>query len=387
VAQAVAVLGLPFLRIRGESALRFDVPTLRLHVFGTSIWMDEFFVVLAATLFLTFLFLLVTLLFGRVWCGWGCPQTALLDLTGLVARWRRRGGWRRPAALGLALGASALVGANLLWYFVTPGEFLRRLLANDLGPVLGGSWAVLTAAGLGNLAFLRQRFCATVCPYARLQGALLDRHTLVVAYDARRAADCVDCGACVRVCPTGIDIRRGLQMACIACAECIDACEPIMRKLGRPPKLVGYFFGDPGTPRRLARPVAAALAAATAVSLAATAAVAAGRSALDLNVSPAASYAPRLAADGRAVNAYAVSLENRGREVVTVRLGLAAGAAETDLQPREVVLSPGEHRRVTVLAMARGLGRAGPVAAEISAEAEGGRRETRRVPFVVPGAP
>jgi len=385
VAQAAVVLGLPFLRIGGESALRFDVPTLRLHVFGTSIWMDELFVVLAAVLFLTFLFLLVTLLFGRVWCGWGCPQTALVDLTGLVERWRGRGGWWHLAALGLALGASALVGANLLWYFVTPGEFFRRLLANDLGPVLGGSWAVLGAASFGNLAFLRQRFCATVCPYARLQGALFDRHTLAVAYDTRRAADCIDCGACVRVCPTGIDIRHGLQMACIACAECIDACEPIMRKLGRAPKLVGYFFGEPGTPRRLARPVVVALAAVTAVSLAATAAVAAGRSALDLNVSPAASYAPRLAADGRAVNAYAVSLENRGRGALTVRLGLSAGAAETDLQPREVVLSPGEHRRLTVLAMARGLGPPGAVPAEISAEVEGGR-EIRRVPFVVPEA-
>ncbi len=383
------VLGLPFLRIGGESALRFDVPTLRLHFFGTSIWMDELFVVLAATLFLVFLFLLVTLVLGRVWCGWGCPQTALLDLTGLVVRWRRRGGWRRLAAFGLALGASAVVGASLLWYFVTPGEFFRRLLANDLGQVLGGSWAVLGAASFGNLVWLRQRFCATACPYARLQGALFDGQTLVVAYDGRRAADCIDCGACVRVCPTGIDIRRGLQMACIACAECIDACEPIMRKLGRPPELVGYFFGEPGTPRRLLRPAAAALAAATALSLGATAAVAAGRSARDLAVAPAASYAPRLAADGRAVNAYAVSLENRGRSPLTVRLGLAAGAAETDLQPRQVVLSPGEHRRLTVLAMARGLAPAGPVPAVISAEAEGGRgvREARPVPFVVPGGP
>ncbi len=380
------MLGLPFLRIGGESALRFDVPTLRLHFFGTSLWMDELFVVLAATVFLAFLFLAATLLFGRVWCGWGCPQTALLDLTALVARWRRRGGWRGAAALGLALAGSALVGANLLWYFVTPGEFFRRLWAGGLGPVLGGSWVVLAAASFGNLAFLRQRFCATVCPYARLQGALFDRHTLLVAYDARRAADCIDCGACVRVCPTGIDIRRGLQMACIACAECVDACEPIMRKLGRAPRLVGYFFGDPGTPRRLLRPAALALGAATAVSLAAAVAVGAGRSALDLDVSPAASYAPRLAADGRAVNAYAVSLENRARGPLTVRLVLSAGGAEADMQPREVQLSPGEHRRLTVLAMARGPATAGPVPAVISAQADGGRggREARAVPFVIP---
>lgn len=384
--QAIAVLGLPFVTVGGESALRFDVPTLRLHFFGAAVWMDELFVVLAATLAAGFLFLLVTLAFGRIWCGWACPQTVLADLTVRLDAWRRRGGMRAVAALALYALTSALVAADLLWYFVAPGEFLARLAGGRLGPVLGGSWAVLSAVLFLDLSLLRWRFCATACPYAKLQGALFDRHTLAIAYDARRAADCIDCGACERVCPTGIDIRRGLQAACIACGECIDACDHIMLKLRRPARLVGFFFGEPGTPRRLLRPAVVALAAATGAALVLTAAAAAERSPLDLLVSPASQYAPRLSGDGRAVNAYTVALENRGRAPVAVRLALAAGAAATSVRPEVVALGPGEHRRLTVVASALGLG-GGPLSVEATLSAEvagGGARAARRVPFAVP---
>jgi cytochrome c oxidase accessory protein FixG len=330
----------------------------------------------------------VTLAFGRVWCGWACPQTVLGDLTARLDAWRRRGGARGAAAFALYALASALVAANLLWYFVPPGEFASRLVEGRLGPVLAGSWAVLGAVLFLDLALLRWRFCATACPYAKLQGALFDRHTLAIAYDARRAADCIDCGACVRVCPTGIDIRDGLQAACIACGECVDACAPILARLRRPPKLVGFFFGEPGARRRLLRPAVLALAGATGAALVLTAAVAAERAPLDLLVSPASQYEPRLAADGRAVNAYAVALENRGRAPVTLRLALAAGAARTSVRPEAVTLGPGEHRRLTVVASALGLGgSARSVSATLSAETAGGEvRAARRVPFVVPEA-
>src|SRR5512138_3167329 len=114
VAQAALFLGLPFVTIRGESALRFDVGTLRLHVFGATVWIDELFVVLAATLAATFAFLLVTMVLGRLWCGWACPQTALLDLTGFVDRARREGGGRLAVAWALVALASLLVSANLV---------------------------------------------------------------------------------------------------------------------------------------------------------------------------------------------------------------------------------------------------------------------------------
>ncbi|HVP66263.1 MAG TPA: 4Fe-4S dicluster domain-containing protein [Anaeromyxobacteraceae bacterium] len=389
-AQAVAFAALPFVRVRGESALRFDVPTLRLHFFGATLWMGEFFVLLLGTLALVFAFLLVTLVWGRVWCGWSCPQTLLSDLTQPLAseRARRKGRPLRLAgAWALVAAVSALFAAATLWYFVTPGEFLSRLAAGRLGPVLSWSWAVLGAVLFLDLGFVRASFCASACPYAKLQGVLFDASTLVVAYDQRRDDECIDCGACVRVCPTGIDIRDGLQAACIHCAACVDACLPIMAKRKRP-TLVDYFFGEPGAPRRRFRPAVAGLAAATAVAMAGTvaAAVQTGRSSLDLSVALSSQYRPRRTEDGRVVNAYAAALENRGRERVTVHLTLDAGGREAHLRPDEVALAPGEHRAFTVVATVSG-GKPGIGSAEVTAEAAGHAPVRARVPFVVPEAP
>lgn len=380
-AQAAVALGLPFVTVGGESALRLDVPAGRLHAFGASYAIDEAFVVLAATLLVSFAFLLVTLVFGRVWCGWACPQTVLADITSARSR---------PLRLALVAIVSAVVAADLLWWFVSPYEFYRRLAAGTLGPVLGWSWLVLFAILFADLALLRARFCATACPYAKLQGVLFDRSTLVVAYDARRATDCVDCGACVRVCPTGIDIREGLQVECIACAACIDACTPIMAKLRRAPDLVGYFHGEPGGKARPLRPGVLALGAATAAAAALLVTVAAVRSLVDLTAIPEYSFAPRRTADGGAVNAYSVALENHARAPVTVGLALAAGGADVTVRPVRVALGPGERRQVHVVATAHGLG-PGRVQGELQAAVSRGERvvehRRQRVAFVVPEVP
>jgi polyferredoxin len=373
-AQAAVVLGLPFVRVGGESALRFDVPSLTLLAFGAALQIDELFLVLLAVLLATALFALVTVVLGRVWCGWACPQTVLAEAT--AARGRAR--WPLLAAV------SVVAAANLLWYFVPPAELLRRAAAGALGPVLGGAWAALALVLFLDLALLRHRFCATVCPYAKLQGALFDRHTLVVAYDARRAADCIDCKACVRVCPTGIDIRDGLQAACIACAQCADACGPILARLGRV-NLVGYSFGDPGTPRRLARPAVAVAAALALAALGATLLAAARREPLDLSASAARGGSARLTGDGRVLNAFEVGLTNRGRRPLDVSLALTTvGGEAAALQPARVTLGPGEHRQLSVLAAVRLPAGAGPVAAELAAEPRGGRRTIRPVTIVPP---
>jgi polyferredoxin len=140
-AQGLLFLGLPFAVVGGESALRFDVPTLTLHVLGAALALDEFFVLLPVTILTAFLFLTVTVAFGRVWCGWSCPQTVLADLTRLVQPLpgKRRRPWRRAAGFALTALVSLLFGAATVWYFVPPGEFLGDLLAGRLGPVAGGS--------------------------------------------------------------------------------------------------------------------------------------------------------------------------------------------------------------------------------------------------------
>jgi cytochrome c oxidase accessory protein FixG len=385
-AQALVALGLPFLRVGGESALRFDVPSLRLHFFGSSLAMDEMFLVLAATLLLTGAFLLATLVLGRAWCGWSCPQTVLGELTAGLDRWRRRGGPRGALALALLLLGAALLGADLVWYFVEPRAFLAGLWRGDLHPVAVGSWAGLSLVLFLDLAFLRARFCATVCPYAKVQGVLFDRSTLVVGYDASRASDCVECGACVRVCPTGIDIRHGLQVQCIACAACIDACEPIMEKLARPPHLIGYFFGEPGGRARLLRPAALALSGLTLAALALLWGSVRARAPLELEVQAAADFAPRRSPEGQVVNTFQVGLVNRGRQAVLVHLAVEAGGAAVRLRPDQVRLEGGESRRLRAVAI---LEAAGPAdqALEGQLRASGdGAAATRPVTLRLPAA-
>jgi cytochrome c oxidase accessory protein FixG len=346
-AQALAVVGLPFVKVRGESALRFDVASLKLHFFGGAVFIDELFVVLVALLALASLFLLVTLLFGRLWCGWGCPQTALTFFTRFVSPGRNAGAGRRVAGFAGAGLVSAAVAANLLWYLVSPYEFFTRLFEGRLGFQWGAAWTVMGAALFFDLAFLRYRFCAKACPYAMLQGALFDRHTLLVAYDAARADDCIDCKACVRVCPVDLDIRDGASSACVSCTACVDACAGILLKLHKP-SLVGYAWGKPGGAPRLARPAVLAMASLTAAAAVGLGAAIAARTGFELSVVAASDFPARRSADGQMVNAYQLSVENRRREPLLLELSARSAAGPVSMRPAQVTLQPGEHRAVRV---------------------------------------
>ena len=243
ISQAIVIIGLPFLRIKGESALRFDVQMLQLHFFGVSLWMEEFFIVLIAIIFLSLLIIFITLVFGRIWCGWLCPQTVIADFTSFVDKAKSRGVFYKLTAYTATLIISIIVAANLIWYFVSPYDFIPRLFEGSLGSILWGFWIVLTGIMFLNFLLLRQQFCATVCPYSKLQSTMFDDKTLVVTFDQRRKDECIDCLACVKKCPVGIDIRTGLNIACIHCAECIDSCADVMRPR-KQKSLFGYFFGN-----------------------------------------------------------------------------------------------------------------------------------------------
>lgn len=237
-----AFLALPFLKIGSESAFRFDVATLRLHAFGATIWMQDFFLVLIALFALVFAAIFLSIKFGRLWCGWACPQTVLLDLTALIGK---RGASFAAALPGYltALLLSAAVSAATIGYFVSPYDLgaLFRTGGSSVSLVVG-IWAVFAIVLLLDLTLLRRGFCAKVCPYAKLQGVLFDERTLVVAFDGNRSGECMKCSACVKACPMGVDIREGSQIECIHCAECVDACTEKMAKRSRP-SLVNYSRG------------------------------------------------------------------------------------------------------------------------------------------------
>jgi cytochrome c oxidase accessory protein FixG len=358
--QAAAILALPFVTINGESSLRFDVPTLTLHIFGARIWMDEFFLVLVMLLFLSFLFFLLTILFGRVWCGWLCPQTVIIDFTGFVDRVPGKSLAVRPKSLVSLFAISVLLAATILWYFVSPYEFFERLRAGALGPVIGWSWTVLTIVTFLNVTFLRHRFCATVCPYAKMQGALFDDHTLVIAADPARMEECMHCDACVTTCPVGIDIRRGMSAACINCAECIDACAQRMGRRRRK-SLIGYWFGAPGRSGVPVRRNVLLAGAAASAFLALFLVLAFNRGSIDLEIAADPSAPPRITEDGALINAYVLSVSNRSRDKQELDISSEGTAGRLVTEPELIAIAPGEHTRVQVIVRSP-QGRAGPIA-------------------------
>ncbi|NTU92549.1 MAG: 4Fe-4S binding protein [Chlorobiaceae bacterium] len=231
ILQALLLTALPFLRINGQSALRFDVGELNLYFFGTVIRIGEFYLILAATLFLLLFIAMVTVIFGRIWCGWLCPQTVLLDLTeSLASVFGRK--HRNSIQKLILVPVSALVAMTMIWYFVPPFDAIRQLFSS---PLIAGFFFVLWATVWLELATLGRHFCTSICPYAMMQNSLFDSETLVIEYDKSRDATCMKCDDCVRACPVGIDIKQGLSNRCIACTECIDACWKKSSKRGLPP--------------------------------------------------------------------------------------------------------------------------------------------------------
>ncbi|MFO0963632.1 MAG: cytochrome c oxidase accessory protein CcoG [Phycisphaerales bacterium] len=276
---------IPWLRIDGKPPIFLDVMTRQFTFFGTTFRPTE--TLLMALLFLAIFvtIFLLTALFGRVWCGWGCPQTVYLEFVYrpierffLGQAYGRKGAtvavWRRIAMYAVFLVLSAHLANTFLAYFVGTDRLTHWTLGNPAEhPVAFAVFAVTVGLMMFDFVFFREQLCTLVCPYGRFQSVLLDRESLVIGYDRRRgeprakaaerraleskgerAGDCIECTMCVQVCPTGIDIRDGLQLECVNCTQCIDACNEVMDKIGKPRGLIRYSSQnqlEKGTTRRL----------------------------------------------------------------------------------------------------------------------------------------
>jgi cytochrome c oxidase accessory protein FixG len=275
---------IPWIQINGNPALFLDIKHRQFHYFGLTFLGQDVWIAFFVLTGIGFCLFYVTALLGRVWCGWACPQTVFLDIARRIDRWTegdaatRRNWHRTPSTLGKSMRRFAkhglyalfalLLAHVLLSYFVSIPRLYGMMTHSP-----GENWAsfafvfVVAGALWFDLAWFREQFCIVLCPYGRLQGALIDSDSVVVGYDTKRGeprgkmgtegtGDCVDCFRCVQVCPTGIDIRQGQQMECIGCTACIDACDSVMTKLKRPTGLIRYDsrHGFEGKKTRWLRP-------------------------------------------------------------------------------------------------------------------------------------
>ena len=265
--------GLCWLEWNGRQAVLFDLAARKFYIFGYVFWPQDFIYLTALLIICAYSLFLFTAIGGRLWCGYACPQTVYTEIFMWIERKIEGDRQRRmrldaepmsprkfaikAAKHGAWIAVALWTGFTFVGYFTPIRELGADILNFDIGP-----WATFwllfySFATYGNAGYMREQVCKYMCPYARFQGVMFDRDTMVVTYDAGRGeprgargrkvdhkaqglGDCIDCTMCVQVCPTGIDIRNGLQYECIGCAACIDACNQVMDKMGYPRGLIRY---------------------------------------------------------------------------------------------------------------------------------------------------
>jgi len=343
--------GTVWLNWNGRQAVWWNLPERKFHIFGATYWPQDFVLLSALLIIAAFGLFFITVFAGRVWCGYTCPQSVFtwvfmwaekvtegdrnqrmkLDKAPMTSQKFLR----KLAKHSIWVGVSLVTAITFVGYF-TP---IRELIA-DLFTLQAGGWALFwvgffTLATYGNAGYLREQVCIYMCPYARFQSVMFDQDTLIVSYDPRRGeqrgprkrdadykaeglGDCIDCKMCVHVCPTGIDIRDGLQIECIGCAACIDACDSIMDKMNYPKGLISYTTEHnlSGQKTQLVRPRLIGYAIALLAMFCVFAWAIASRSLVELDVlKDRVLY--RENEEGRIENVYTLKIMNKSQQAET----------------------------------------------------------------------
>ena len=382
--------GTAWLQYNGRQALLFDLEARRFFL-GPLVFYPQDLIYLTGVLVIAALSLfLFTAVAGRVWCGYACPQTVYTEifmwferkiegdrndrLRRTAGRWTFDRAWRAIAKNAVWILFAAWTGFTFVGYFTPIRELTEELITFTIAP-----WELFwigfySLATFGNAGFMREQVCKYMCPYARFQSAMFDKDTLLVTYDEARGeprgsrskkadptnlglGSCIDCNLCVQVCPTGIDIRKGLQYECIGCAACVDVCDQVMDKMNYPRGLVRYStqnglknnWDSAQMLRRAFRPRVLVYTAVVWGLIAAMAAAIVARDDLRVDVLRDRSVSFRLAEDGLIENVYRLNLMNASEYTLEVQAGLLnAGDNMKVVEADRWVVKPTESRWVVL---------------------------------------
>ncbi len=359
VLAVIALLGLfyflPWVMWDGHQAVLLDLPARKFHLFGLTLWPQDFLYLAFLLIIAGYTLFFTTTLAGRLWCGYSCPQTVwtevFLWMENLVEgnRQQQQKLDRAPMSFRkfrikatkhfLWIVFSLHTGVTFIGFFTPIRELTDQIFALQLGP-----WATFWClfygfATYGNAGWMREQVCKYMCPYARFQSAMFDKDTLVISYDRERGenrgsrkrsqdpkamglGDCIDCTMCVQVCPTGIDIRDGLQYECIGCSACIDVCNDVMDKMGYEKGLIRYTTENAleGKPAHILRPRVIIYASILVIMLASLTTMIATRTPIELDVIRDRAELYKEADDGRIENVYTVKVINMDDEPHTYDL-------------------------------------------------------------------
>lgn len=376
---------MPFIKVNGHPFMMFNVFDRVFIVFG-QVFFPQDFIIFGLLMISFFVFvILFTVIYGRIWCGWVCPQTVFMEMVfRRIERWiegdrsqrlkLEKQAWNREKILkkvskhAIFMAIAWLIGNTFMAYLIGIDETLR-IISRPPSEHWAGFVGVLFFSSIFYFVFsyVREQACILICPYGRLQGVLVDNNTFTIAYDYKRGepraklkkgslaagasqGDCIDCTLCVQVCPTGIDIRNGTQMECVGCTACIDACNEVMEKVGRPKGLIRYASVnsiEKGTSFRLSRR-AWAYSFVLVLLLSVIAWLVFGRSQTETIVLRASGQLAQLRPDGSVSNLYNASIVNKSFDTMYLRLFMRHPSGKVELLGQEqdyILLLPAQKKQ------------------------------------------